>query len=248
MLKKKLLSKTEDLKAKVFEKIKKDKIKPIAEWKFFLKKWVFWGGFALSVLFGALAISLIFYIVNVQDWDLYMRLHGSFLRFFIFSLPYFWIVLFFVFAFIAFYNYEHTDTGYKHDYFYVFISSVFISLSLGALLYRFGVSEWIDDVARERVTIYRNINNFQENMWMNPEKGLLSGRVLFLDMDGLKIEDMNGNVWNVDVLDVDLRKKGILNEGDIFKFVGEVREVGVFDAVDVRPWAKRLPMRKILLK
>ena len=45
-----------------------------------------------------------------------------------------------------------------------------------------------------------------------------------------------------------LRKKGILNEGDIFKFVGEVREVGVFDAVDVRPWAKRLPMRKILLK
>ncbi|RMD50667.1 hypothetical protein D6827_03615, partial [Candidatus Parcubacteria bacterium] len=55
---------------KILEKIETDNIEPVPVWAFKLRNWFFWGLWILSVVFGAVAISIILYVFLHAEWGL----------------------------------------------------------------------------------------------------------------------------------------------------------------------------------
>ena len=83
----------ENIAKKVLEQIKSKGILPKPRWRFLLKDYLIWLFFGLTIIVGSLASSIIIFMVRSNDWDLYNRLH---LPFFLKTLPYFWIIIFFI--------------------------------------------------------------------------------------------------------------------------------------------------------
>ena len=99
---------SEKITKKVLEKIKKEEIKPEAKWKFLLKDYFVWALFALSIIVGALAVSVIIFGIKISDWGMYDKLAGGPVKFLIMTLSYFWLLIFVAFISVAYYNLKHT--------------------------------------------------------------------------------------------------------------------------------------------
>ena len=99
----------------ILERIKEDNLKPKPKWTFLFKDSVIWFFGALSLVFGALGVSVIIYLLKNNDWSLYNKLSGSFLEFILLTMPYFWILFLAIFILVIKYNIQHTKKGYKYS-------------------------------------------------------------------------------------------------------------------------------------
>ncbi len=197
-------------------KIKEKKIIP--KWHFLLKDYVVWFFGVLSLIIGSLSFSVIIYLAKFNDWEAYNQIGESFLSFIFLTLPYFWILFLIFFMAIVYYNIKHTKRGYRYSLFAILFGNIVVSILFGAIFFRAGVGQAIDDVLGARAPFYSEVINRQMYFWCQVNEGRLAGIVL-------EIKDDN----NFILIDIHQRKWAIAHNIEVIskiKIKNPVRLIG----------------------
>ena len=228
------------LSEQILVEIEKEHIVPTPRWHFLLKNYVFWGLFAVSVLLGSLAFSVIVHIKDNGDWDLLSHAQGNLFVSAVMFLPYFWFVFLLTFASIAYYNWHHTRRGYLIKRRWIFLGSVASSIFLGGVFYAFGFGAKVDQLMAKSLPLYDNSKHeARKQLWQQPEHGMLMGEIVEIDenKDTIQIKDEQGNAWTIDNAKGSTKDKQNQNKkkkGNVVKVVGEIKNGKEFVAKEIR--------------
>lgn len=227
---------TEKISRKIFKKIKQDHLKSKPRWEFLLKDYIIWTFFGISLVVGGLAFSVILHMVVNNDWDLYQYVSGSFLGFLLATLPYFWLIVLFLFIVLAYYNLKHTKKGYLISLGKIVALSLFISLFLGGGLYAAGLGDSINNVFSRKVPFYNKVLERRCEMWNRPQKGLLAGKISGIENPRkFYLNDFQGKRWCVECpYHPQCPHMGNSNS-DSVKIIGEIGKE-CFQARSIRPF------------
>lgn len=235
-----------DFSKEILEKIKKEQIRPKSKWYFALRDSVVWLVFAASIVLGALSFSVMLHFWEINDWDAYYRLHENFLAFVLMTMPYFWLVCFVLFAFLAYYYLKHTRTGYRLEFARVVVWNLALSLFFGSILYSMGVGRRAESEFAENSPLYEELRNEQENVWLRPERGVIVGRVTYIASSGemLELDDPHEFTWVVDTSETEYFRGFVVQEGFLIKVFGERGEDNFFIAEEIRPLLRERGARR----
>ncbi|MCK5616558.1 hypothetical protein KAR91_82615, partial [Candidatus Pacearchaeota archaeon] len=156
-----------NLSKSIIDKIKKEKVKPTPKWVFLLKYSVVWGLFVTSVIFGSIAMSIIFFQYRDATGDIYNQIGDGVVEFVLLALPYFWILLMVGFLALAYYHVRHTKAGHRYNVFAIIGLSVITSLILGSALYASGFSEKLENLFQE-IPHYERLHVGKRILWQRP--------------------------------------------------------------------------------
>lgn len=229
-----------ELSQKILEKIKKREIEPKARWQFLLRDWFLWGAFGFSVVLGSAAFAVMIFVLNDREWDIYKFLDKSFLEYLILCLPYLWLAALGLFLWLAFYNFEHTKTGYRHNPWLVTGVSFVLSLILGAVFFYGGLGAAIDEIFANNLPLYQKVMQHKQDIWCHPDRGLLWGKIIKIENGQIfLLSGCNRQEWTVKV-----REPAVCNDltnclaGEKIKVIGEAESPNVFLARELRLWTK----------
>jgi len=235
-----------DISQKVLKIIEEKNIAPKSKWKFLLKNYLFLTVFSLSLFVGALTVSVIIYMLKTNDWDLYSYVSNSLIRFILITLPYLWIMGLVVFVVIAYFNFRHTKKAYCHRIPTIIIGTIGIVSLLGLLFYDVGVGQAVNDNLREYIPAYNKFVEEREKIWHKPEKGMISGEVIFADEENIKMRDHDGKVWIISRENLQDSDEKVLTPGYKIKVMGERINGDNFNPKRARPFPK--DVKGIILK
>jgi heme/copper-type cytochrome/quinol oxidase subunit 2 len=218
----------------LIEKIKTENIEPKPRWHFLLKNYAVWISGILAFLIGALATSVIIYLLKYNNWQLGGQTE-SFLSYFLLTLPYFWLLFLALFIYIIFYNLKHTKKGYKFKPVYIILTAVLGSILLGEIFFLAGMGKKIDDVLGSKAPFYKQMFNPQLHYFCNPEKGRLTG-VLIKENEQIGLIDTSGNYWQIEFKNENNLNLDFLI-GQAVNILGNVNENqdNVFEVEIIRP-------------
>jgi len=226
------------LSTNILKEIKQQSIHPIPRWKFLLKNYGRWVGFALFVLLGSISISVVIFMLTDHDWDIYRYLNKSFMEYVLLSLPYFWFLLLSAFIAFAWYDLEKTKTGYKYGILKIGLVNIILSVVLGVIFFSAGLGIKIDKIFADNIPYYQTIHQYSRpSIWQNPERGLLVGKITDIANDGsFHITDPADHSWLVECLKCILSGGFVEENGMIVKIIGNKISDQVFDASEIRFW------------
>lgn len=189
---------TENFDQELIAKIKQEKIAPKPRWHFLLKNYVVWIVGALALLVGAASVSVMIHLFRYNNFALLTVGDKSFGKFFLLTLPYFWLIFLGLFIFVVYYNFKHTKKGYFYSLPLVVFISILASLSLGSLFHSLGLGRMIDDALGRQAPFYGKVFNRQLDFWFAPKEGRLTGVVIGVDdAAGFYLLDPAGEGWQV---------------------------------------------------
>lgn len=225
-----------DLSQNIVDKIKEKDVKPKPKWEFLLKGYLVWFAFGLTVISGALAVSVAIFHFDATDWQIRQQLGKSGFEFFLTHLPYIWIIAFAIFIILADYNLRHTEKGYKYSLATIIITSLASSIILGSVFYFTGTGKALDNALLKHIPPYQQLSyNPRLKIWSQPEKGLLAGEISKIkDESTILLIDFQNQEWEVLMLPKIPPNK--LHKGMLVKTIGEATGESTFEAQDLRPW------------
>ena len=222
---------------KVLEKIKKEHLKPKPKWEFLLKNYVFWSAFAMAIIIGGLVASMVIFKIINNDWDIARRLGHHPVAFGFKTMPFFWIIIFAAFVFIAHYNFKHTKRGYRFKLPLTIVASLLISVLLGFSFLGMGVAKKMDEKAQKHLPFLEGTRFEQRmDMWSQIDKGVIAGEIIEIEDGFIEIENLEGETWNINTKDVSKKDLQDIEEGMIVGIIGEKGDDGNFNAEKIRPW------------
>lgn len=225
------------LSKQVLSKIKKEKIKPTPKWEFLLKKSALWTLLGIIILIGAFSTSVILFLLETNDWEIYERLEHSLLGYTLMTLPYFWFALLAGFIALAYYDFRKTEKGYRYKYSSIILGGLGITLIAGVTLHSFDFGKEIDDRFLEHIPFYEELHhNPQVQRLNNPEKGILAGYISELSKDEVELEDFNDQEWDI-LLPA---QHPPLREGMFVKMIGEKIDDETFRAEKIGPLERKI--------
>ncbi len=225
-----------DISKKTLEKIKKEQVHPKPRWYFLTRDYFFWIMFVITTLLGGVAFGMILFITTNLDWDIYQYLGLSLPEAVVTSLPYLWIALLVFFLFITYYNFIHTRRGYRYRFVVIFLISLLISILLGFGFFHYGWTENVERQLRARIPGYQHMVYTGENQWMQPEKGLLSGTIVEINVEekSLRLKDHHGKEWTIDINNAMIRGNLSLTKNLEIKILGKKVSEDFFEANEIR--------------
>ncbi len=235
-----------DLVQETIEKIKNEKIKPTAKWKFIAKDYSVWFICFVSILLGAISLGLILFLLLDLDWDIYSDLthpqFGLFLR----TIPYFWIAILLLILALSFISFRKTKKGYRYDNIVIVLGSIGIIILLGLVAHSFHAGKSVHEMISKIFPQYSKMNNLKEKEWSAPEFGFLGGKIISLKDQGFDLKDFEGKLWIVDYDNKTLVRCELPFEvEEKVKLIGKEVEERKFEASEIRPWeGKGLELNK----
>jgi hypothetical protein len=213
-------------------------VKPTPKWVFLLKRSSIWGLFALSVLIGSIALGLILFQLEDADYASFHQMGRGPFEFILLALPYFWVLLMGGFVTLAFYNFRHTEGGYKYGVFGIVGLSLVSSLLLGSAFHASGLTEKIDRLLNA-IPNYEHLNFGKRMMWHRPDQGFISGTILAIeDNKALVLQDFGDKTWNVSTGKARISPRVTLEVGERIKALGKPLDPDHFDAHFISPWRR----------
>lgn len=191
---------TESFSSKIIEQLKIKHISPKPRWEFVLKNVALWLTLAILLVVGSLASSIIIFMIDTNQWDLYDNIRHNALAFFLASLPYFWLIFLGLFILGIYYYFRQTKSGYKFHAYAIVLASFILSSVLGLVLYNAGLAHAIDRVFEEKVPMYGKIINSRQNILSHPEFGILPGKIIqVISPSELVIIDISNHPWGINL-------------------------------------------------
>lgn len=225
---------------KSLDLIKKNHIEPRPKWQFKLKNIVLWSLIILTVILSGLAIGVGIFILHDSDLDVYSKFGKDFLTALIENIPLFFVVLFGVLIVFVFNYFRNTKRGYRYSSTLIIIGAFIISFILGGLFFVTGAGETADRVFAQSIPAYNQIvKPRQEELWQHPELGLIAGEITSATRKEIKLTDLQGKEWTVNIEDTNARSKLAANLGSTVKIIGKETSSNTFTASEVRLWANR---------
>jgi hypothetical protein len=223
----------ESISSKVIEQIQEKHIQPTPKWEFALKNVVIWVVLGFLLVVGSFGSSVIIFMIDTNQWDLYDNVHHNIVAFIFASLPYFWLIVLALFIFAIYYYFHKTTSGYKYHAYAIVLASFVVSTFLGLIFYNAGFARTIDQIFEKRVPLYANFINNRQKVFTRPEFGVLPGQIVqIVSPQELIIMDIKHNPWNV------LLSPAIIDcpcfIGNQIIALGEEEPNHVFNAVEIR--------------
>jgi hypothetical protein len=226
-----------NLTEKILGKIKEEKIKPIPKWQFLLKEQVTWVISIISIIVGGIGTSICFFLIANNDIFSTDFKDLSIIQTIVLAVPVFWIVISGFFLFLAFYNFKHTEGGYRWNVAKLFLINIVASLLIGGALYFSGASATLNNIF-SYLPYYNQIADVRDQVWMRPDSGYLAGDIVEINTDNQEItlRDLNNYLWTIDISDALIRPSVNITTGNRIKIVGQKESENVFIATEIRPW------------
>lgn len=230
------------------KKIKEEKIQPKPAWHFVLKRSFIWAIFAVALLVGSLAVSVILFTTTNQGFALRSQIDTGFWGYVLKSLPYVWVVCLVAFLAVAILSYRHTKGGYKHRSFFIWLGSIVLSVVLGALFFYAGLGAYIEYRADRLLPAYQTIEEHRRDLFESQEN-LLAGEIIDIRSNAVvMMNDFDGKTWEVSIEQLPPFE---LKIGMRIGLIGKRTGDSTFVAAMVRPWegpgrhgplGRRIPM------
>jgi hypothetical protein len=229
----------EEFSKNIENEINENQLTPTTRWHFLLKNYVIWLFAFLATLLGSLAVSTIIFLLTEHDWDVFRYLNQSLFEYIFISIPYIWLAFLILLVFIIQFNVIRTKRGYRYKTSMVLIGSIVFSVILGSTLFLFGIDSEIHEIFLEQIPLYKNSIYTKENIWIFPEKGLLSGTITTINDDGFTLIDLNKKMWEIKISDkTEWEINPIPKIGEKIKLIGIQNDIKSFSALIIRPWNK----------
>lgn len=203
--------------------------------EFAIKNIFFWSVFAISIVIGAIAFSVILFAVNQSEFDLITQVTDSKIEFLLTLLPFFWIILCVLFLLFSMFGMKHLKYGYRYSFLLVLISNILLSAIFGTIFFFSGGAGVIEQVFAEHVPFYESVEEKKISRWSMPENGFLSGTIVE-DGEQLVIMDWDGKLWNINFEKNLLDSKILLEKDVMVKIIGKLSDDANFIAYEIRPW------------
>lgn len=225
----------------ILETIHKKKITPLPKALFFLKNAALWLLFALTVLLGGAALSVLFYALLVSFSELPVSFftddRTSRFELFLTMIPMIWILLFSLFSLFAFFLLRHTKHGYRFSWWALMGINLLMSTLLALGFFLGGGAERLEQMLMRGEGIFVSQQQRVERFLQHPEEGRLGGVVLRMGSqeNTFLLQDPHGATWLV-------RSKNPLPSDLIGKRIalrGERLPEGVFLADEIHPAPER---------
>ena len=226
---------------KVLDKIRVEKISPRAEWRFIVCRVTVAVLLGFFLIVGAMSLGIIFDLFSQFEIGSLLG-HPKGLKIIFFSLPYFWIIFVALFSFLAIVEFIKTRHGYKYRARYVVLFFLLLMFFLGGLFHMAGFCHKLENYFESDFPAYDRIVKVPQEVWFQPENGLLSGTIIRDDEAGchcLELRDWDREVWRVEYSGALIRPRVIKDSGEMIKILGNKRAENRFEAEEIRPWKGR---------
>lgn len=226
-----------NISAKVWEKIEKENVKPRPRWQFLAKNNFLWASAGVFLLVGSLGFSVLFYILQYSDWDLFQRVDGNLMGFFLEILPLFWLLFFAVFLLAVFSNIHFTQKGYRYGLYKAILGIISGSLFLGFIFYGLGLGKFLEENLRGNL-FYQNYFCPNAQIWNQPENGSLTGVVVAVEEGGAEkvftMIDVESKTWQIFYSQAILEMGFELSSNSRVKILGQKIGENIFRAQEIR--------------
>jgi hypothetical protein len=230
----------------VMSKIENEKITPIRRSVFLLRRIMQWIWVLLTVFVGGHSLGILIYFMVEFDFRL--------LKIFLKTPEKLWIILsvtvwFLLLAFGVVWcwiGYRKTKNGYKTENITLVVAIGIATASIGFISYKSEVSTYMDQMFGKFLPAYQSWEYIKINLWSQPEKGFLAGKVDAIETDKmtLKLKDITGKVWQVNFDGAFIRHRVPFEKDAFIKLIG--RAFGSeFLATEIRPWNGRYQQKLI---
>jgi hypothetical protein len=223
----------------LIQKIREAGIEPLPRSRFVWRRVLLWLSFAVSVVLGALAFSVILFAIQQTDFSLLQHLEHSRLELFLGLLPFLWLAFLAVFLLLAMYALRHSPRGYKLNLLRLAAYSAALSMVLGTAVFLGGGAQQLEESFALRVSQYESIQEKKMQLWSMPAAGYLSGTITVRGEGSLQLTDFNGQSWTIDYEAAFLPPVVQLIPDEQIKLIGEQVGESHFVASEIRPWGGR---------
>ena len=231
----------ESCKSGVMSRIECGEVCPRSRRFFQTRECAVWFLWAVSVVVGALAVAVTFFVFTHRQYALYEATHDTFFTFMVDVLPLLWIFVFGVMVLVAVYNLRHTKRGYKYPLWQIFGSSMVLSLAGGAALHLLGLGYTTDHMLGQKMDMYNSQDKIEQKMWQDPEEGRLLGR-----FDGplpapstlVVFNDIKGQEWQVNIDELSADERELIERNETVRLLGKIsdKDMMTFHSCGAFPW------------
>lgn len=226
----------------LINKIESKNIKPRPKFTFLLKDITLFLISTISLIIGSLAFAVIFYMIDNNNWDLYSKTNGNFLKFLLLSLPYLWLLLLSIFIWLSIYYIRHIKGTYKYRASYFLFIVILANIIFGFIFYNFGLGRTIEMTFYQHIPHYRTINEFPFHIWKQSNKNILTGTIIgFVENKKFILIDSKQQNW---IVDYQTARSPLLNTGLPVKMLGEKTSENSYRAEIIKPL---FPTRKSMI-
>lgn len=226
----------------LFDRIKKEDIKQTPKYVFVFKSTIVWFLLLFSIVLWALSLSISFDYLLDADWYLFKR--AWLIRILFVFLPLFWIFFLVVSSISSYYNYRHTNKGYKLSLLKVFTLNILSALILAVILYFTWTNSYIESKIEKYVPKYRSILVDDKisrmiKVWQNEEKWLLIWEISEVYENKLVLKDYNNKKWNIILSSetvTDIKHRVVIAPWEKIKIIWEKLNENDFKATELRPF------------
>jgi len=202
---------------------------------------VIWALWFVSVAVGALAVAISVFVVTHRQYGLYEATHENWLTFMVEVLPFIWVIVFGLMAFLAVYNLKHTKTGYRYSITTVLASSIVLSFVGGSALQFFGLGYSIDAILGDQMPMYLSQEKIEHQLWQQPSEGRLIGRQVakaVVTSSVVVFQDTAGSRWRIEIQELLPADILLLASGENVRLLGQTTNetAKVFHACGVFSW------------
>lgn len=213
------------------KKIKREKIKPKARWRFYALNFGWWLLFAFLFIIISIAFGVIIYMIKGADWEVARLVATGIWGRLLLVIPSLWLLLIVITTFIAVWEFRKTRKGYRYDAVVIFGVVLIGSVVLGSVVYASGLGERLDSLLTDNMPFYKGRLHQQMDLWDHADKGLLIGRAVDLNEEEITLHAPRGIEWVVDITDIDSTDFKI---GDVLKIDGKAISAGHFKAITLQ--------------
>jgi len=220
----------------LLHQIKEKNIQPKPRWEFLAKNYAIWILGGLSLILGAISMSLVFYMIRYSDLDVYRRIGGFSWGNIMLIIPVFWIICLALFIFIVLCDVKHTKTGYRYSWISILFAAILASVALGGFFYALGINKAIDDTLGRHLPFYDRIVNPHIDFWSQPQGGRLTGLIIEqVDTDEYRLIDKDRQEWIVLTSEATQDPEAKLEINRPARFLGEAQDDYKFKAIEILP-------------
>ncbi|MCA9366303.1 hypothetical protein KC722_01855 [Candidatus Kaiserbacteria bacterium] len=216
-------AKPRDLRAMIVERIETENIKPHSWWYWLVLDSAVWTLWVVSVLLGALAVSVVLFASVHMSFELYEATHPSSYEFMMETLPFLWLFVLAVMFLAGYYNLRHTKHGYRYSLPLVIASSIGASIALGFLFHALNIGYYVDTFLGRHMPMYESQEHMAGRSWQRPTAGRLMGHFIETDENTegyVWFKDMDGGEWMVTLGELAPRELKLLSSGDDVRVIG----------------------------
>lgn len=160
-------------------------------------------------------------------------------------MPIFWLLFLILASFFSYYNFKHTEKGYKFSIKKIISINIILSLLLAIFLYYSWINAYIESKLETKIPNYRfllvkdnNIRMFK--IWQNEKEGLLIWKIINVWDNSFTFIDYNNKQWNILLGDsINIKASVDIQNWEMIKIIWKKIDNNEFEAIEIRPFRWR---------